>query len=1779
MADNFKYDVFLSHSSLDEAVVRDLAERLRADGLRVWFGAWEIKPGDSIPAKIEEGLEQSRALVLCMSAQAFGSEWTLLEAGTFRFRDPLNKERRFIPLRFDDTPIKPSLAQFLYINWLPENRNQEYPNLLEACRPPMKQAASRDASKQVAEKVIQLDLNTTVYAYAFSLDGKRALTGSMDHTVQLWDVETGRRLRAFHGHTGAVWSLAWSADGRLAFSGSGDKTLRLWDVETGRCLRVFKGHAERVVSVVWSADQNRSLSAGAEDDSVRLWDVETGRCLNVFEAKASGVFGVTWSADGLRFLSGSGDNTVRLWDAQTERCLRVFEGHMSWVWSVAWSGDESRALSGSGDNTVRLWDVEMGHCLRVLEGHTAGVLSLAWSPDQRRALSGSYDSTVRLWDLQTGRCLHVFEGHTGIIRNVIWSPDGCRAFSGDENGVVRTWDLSEFVVHGAVDVAAPDLPITQEHVRYTNAKVLLVGESGSGKTGLSKRLALNQWEPSDSTVGAWATQWKLPVDSAKGVEREIWLWDFGGQADQRLIHQLYMDETALAILVFDGQKENLFENLLQWDRDLTRAAPDPFAKLLVAGRVDAGGLRVSRSQLDDFAKRHGYVQFLETSAKQNISCEDLRQAILSGIRWENIPWRSSPRLFKRLKEEIVRLKDEGRVLLRFNELRETLYLRLSLTGELTDFTDAELKAVVGLLAGPGVVWELKFGSWVLLQPERINAYAQAVIQTMREDEYERGCLPEERVLNGDLTYHSSMERLEADEERFVLLAMNQTLVERGLCLRQHTDTGVLLVFPSYYRRERPELVGHPAVLVSYRFSGFLDDIYATLVVRLSHTKLFYQDQLWRYAADFQTLAGKQLGIKLTRLAEGVGELQVYFDPTVSVGEKIIFSKYVHEHLLQSARDVVRLRYYVCPHCDTPIANRELAMNRLDKWLESRSAAVGETDSSDAQSAKSVTPTLLCAACENRVPLWDELEQLFASPDITQRVRELQEESAAVLDHESKHRALVGDIISTVALAGQFCRELNVSDHGIDMEIEFRSDAGEATGQKVYLEVKSDGALLNRRKSDGAEIFKIKNESHAIYWMEQSFPVLLVIRNAEGEVRWMEVRDRLRRASNNGKKGVRQLVFKGERFDVMSIRSWRERLIRHSQNSMLPIEIANLRINVAARRKATELSLSDLRLTNLPQSLWQITRLESLDLSGNLLTSLPGQIGKLKRLRRLNLARNQLASLPSALRRLARSPLIGDSLDSPSRDDGLKELFLHENPSLGIPREVLGPTQEEIDSSRGGREYQNVVVPAVILDYYFSTRGAQGRQLREVKLIVVGRGGTGKTSLIRRLKGEPLNHREPETHGISTSQLDLLCSDGPVKARVWDFGGQHILHAMHEFFLTARSVYLLVLGERDDMAERDATYWLQLIRSYAGSVPIVVALNKSQGHPREMDRATLEGNYGPILDWISTECDETVAGSAETIRNLNDAITRAVDQMPEVRDLFPAAWWQIKDWLEEMPEPYLDVDMFHEQCVAFGEPDPSRQAKLSARLHDLGIALNYSRDPRLRNTTVLRPDWLANGIYGLLRANDPLHGEKKLAPDAVLTTDIIGSVYAAAEQLGMLKSSDYPVEKWPFLLNLMTLFQLAYPLDDKGSKSLVPSLLPLEAPPDSDEPDDPDRQRLRYEFKVVPAPLLPRFLVRVFSLIEGEQRWRRGAILQYADARARVWSTPDERWLQVTAAGPTDDRDELLTIIRITLSDLFAEYKDLEVVEQWEYRGQWVPRETLDTLHLLSPTETPEEVRQ
>lgn len=1109
---DFTYDVFLSHSVKDKNTVQPLAERLRNDGLRVWYADWEIKPGDDARSKTEKGLEQSRVLALCLSANALGTEWPTLEASTLRFRDPANTNRRFVVLRFDAVKMPESLAGVGVVDWWREATPEVYTRLVETCKTAELNVVQK---KQPVEsdgnlvRTIELPHDTTVWSYCFSNDGAQVLTGAGDGVLRLWDTHTGACLHEYKGHASAINSIVWINNLKKAFTAADDHSIRFFDIEQGDCLAEMQGHNYAVLRLAADRDGKHFVSAGSSGE-LKLWDIKTGVCIQEFKVDTKKSFWtVAFSPDQCFVLSGSEDHTVQVWDIKTGDCISVFAGHTDVVKGALFSQDQKRILSVSSDQTLRIWDADKKTNLRILEGSTSSIARLVWLADERYAVTSEERGKIRLWDIESGHCLKVFSGHSRQIYGLGCSPDSPLVFSGDTKGKICIWDLSEFI-------RSTSKPITDQ-VQYTNAKVLLVGDSAAGKTGLSNRMAQGTYTETDSTVGAWATQWKLPLETENGVEREIWLWDFGGQADQRLIHQLYMDQTHLAALVFDPQKEDLFDTLSTWDRDLSRAATRHFQKLLVAGRIDAGGLRsVSRAQVEKFARERGFARYIETSAKEDLGCTELKQAIVDLIKWDEIAERSTPALFRQLKEEIVKLKDEGQVLMRFNGLRDALTLRMS--GK--KFSDDELRAVITLLAGPGVVWELGFGSWILLQPELINSHAQAVIRSLREDEREIGCIAEEKVLSGDLAFPKAGKRLPVDEERIVLLAMHQILVERGLCLRDEDPDGkspTMLVFPSYARRERPDLVEYPSVIVSYKFYGFLDDIYATLVVRLHHTDAFERDQLWRDAADFKTMKNQRLGAKLTRLADGAGELEVYFDPDIPIGEMMIFSKYVHEHLLRKAKDVVRLRHYVCANCQTPVHNREVAMKRL------------------AENGKDAS--IICVDCEKRVKLWDELEERFADPAVRFRVQELEQQSKIMLDAESKERILVGEVISTVGLAGQLCREFSVSDHGIDMEIEFKNDAGEATGKRLYLQLKSGDSYLRSRAGDGAEVFDLKKERHARYWAEQPVPVMLVIRTSDGRIRWMEVREYLNQDTK-----AKHLVFKGERFDVMSVRHWRDRLL-------------------------------------------------------------------------------------------------------------------------------------------------------------------------------------------------------------------------------------------------------------------------------------------------------------------------------------------------------------------------------------------------------------------------------------------------------------------------------------------------------------------------------------------------------------------------------------------------------------------------------------------------------------
>jgi WD40 repeat protein len=344
-----------------------------------------------------------------------------------------------------------------------------------------------------------------VAAVAVNEDGSRALSGSFDQSVRLWDLNTGQELRRFDGHSDAVLAVALSPDGRRALSGGLDKTVRLWDVQTGQELRRLDGFVGGVTCLAFSPDGKRFATGGGfkkviytdkqgpgqegasmkwdrpdwpGDCSVVVWETDTGKKLATLSGQGVGhrdeVTCLAFTPAGDRLVSGSFDKFVSLWDLKTGKEIRRFHGHKGEVFGVAVSADGKRLLSCSGqlgrekkekkkggkegdkepepappepekqpeqDNTVRLWDLETGKLLRTFTGHHNAVFAVAISPDGQRALSGSFDASVRLWDVESGKELVSNFDHRAAVTCVAFTPDGQQAVSGGWDKKLRVWKL------------------------------------------------------------------------------------------------------------------------------------------------------------------------------------------------------------------------------------------------------------------------------------------------------------------------------------------------------------------------------------------------------------------------------------------------------------------------------------------------------------------------------------------------------------------------------------------------------------------------------------------------------------------------------------------------------------------------------------------------------------------------------------------------------------------------------------------------------------------------------------------------------------------------------------------------------------------------------------------------------------------------------------------------------------------------------------------------------------------------------------------------------------------------------------------------------------------------------------------------------------------------------------------------------------------------------------------------------------------------------------------
>lgn len=1146
----FRYDVFLSHNSKDKPKVRRLAERLKAAGLRIWFDEWNIRSGDIIALKVDEGLELSRVLLLCVSPNALASGWVALERSTAIHRDPSNEDRRFIPLLLAECELPDTLRRYKYLDYR-EETDQSLGEVLAACKPDFSTVSDLrmpPAEKVKAEKIgkqqpkpASESRELAVFEYemsgrtgdkgwirsiAISQDGSLAAVGDDDAKVALWHIQDKRKIKVLTGHTDGVTSVVVSPDGKQVVSGTRDGVIRLWDSQSGNVVRERKLAQPFIVTALGALSSfDKILCVGAcQQDNVLLWDAKKDDVDWSFRLKNNKyVECCAISPDEQWALLGKSDGDIDLIRLEDGVCTTSMKGHSEKVNSIKIAPDGERAISGSRDNTIKVWNLRAGTCIGTLEGHQQLVSAVSLTQDGRYAASSGFtDNSVRLWDLKSGTCIQVIKLKRGMIPwFVTFEPSGDRLVIGMTDGEILVYKIKQ----------ARYEPVLLAPRRYMNAKVVLLGEGTVGKTSLAHRLIEDRYVVHDRTHGMNVWRMELPLSQHAEFEREALLWDLAGQEDYRLIHQLFLDETALALLLVNPQRSDPFAEAGDWLKALKtvaghHASKREAAKLLVFSQVDVGSMKLGDAKIDRFVEQHGFADWLWTSAKTGDNCSDgksggqpskLKRAIADAIPWNELPWTSTPRLLAELKSAVMAMRDERDIrLLRFAELAQRL--EQALPDE--RFGEAEVRTAVTLLANHGLVRPLKFGDLVLLQPELINGYAGSIIRAARSHIDEIGAVREEDIYRDDFDFTGVKRLNHRPDEVLLLHAIVQTLLDHALCSAEDMPGGRHLVFPSQYRREK-DLPRDPEIFVSYTFSGEWQTVWTTLVVRLWLSQEFEHRELWRNATEFVSPKGHVLGMKIdNRQGEGTATIGLYFDREVPDELKVIFIEYVHRHLIRYGCEVSRERRYVCTACATPVRDHDAVRKRV---------AAGKR-------------FIVCQVCDEEVQLLDFIERRLDSDKVARRVYEMDAEASRQLDTQALEQILIGHMMAVTGEANQIFRPVTMFDHGIDGEVEFKDDNGKASGKRVYIQLKSGNSYLRKRKRDGSEVFDVKDERHLEYWVSQPVDVYLVIRQTdemtrEQFIRWMNVTAYLKARRN---KTSKQIVFEGEKLDVNAIWSVRDR---------------------------------------------------------------------------------------------------------------------------------------------------------------------------------------------------------------------------------------------------------------------------------------------------------------------------------------------------------------------------------------------------------------------------------------------------------------------------------------------------------------------------------------------------------------------------------------------------------------------------------------------------------------
>jgi internalin A len=588
----------------------------------------------------------------------------------------------------------------------------------------------------------------------------------------------------------------------------------------------------------------------------------------------------------------------------------------------------------------------------------------------------------------------------------------------------------------------------------------------------------------------------------------------------------------------------------------------------------------------------------------------------------------------------------------------------------------------------------------------------------------------------------------------------------------------------------------------------------------------------------------------------------------------------------------------------------------------------------------------------------------------------------------------------------------------------------------------------------------------------------------------------------------------------------------------------------------ELVLNDNQLGELPASLGQLTNLQGLYLRGNQLSELPASLGQLINLQGLYLRDNQLSQLPpnvGRLTRLQRLYLDENQLREipPELDQltNMQELYLNKNQLRELPPELgqlISLQMLRLENNPGLLTPPPEIVEQgtqATLTFLRELNRDTVRRRYEAKVILVGEGGTGKSSLLRAMQKKPFDPSLETTHGIEIETLTLPHPSLPsthLVLNTWDFGGQDIYRATHQLFLTRRSLYLVVWNARVGAAQSKLDYWLNTISILAPGSPVILVATHIDERAPDLNVPQYQTDYPQIADVLSTSSKTEVG-----IDELKQTIAKHAAMLPLMGQPWPISWIEVERELVASTEHHINAHAYMDLCIAKGVHIRLAQGTLGSYLHDLGKILYFHDDPILRDIVILKPNWVTKAISMVLE-------DETTKNNGILVHAKLARIWAHDE-----RGRRYDPALHPIFLRLMERFDLCYQIDSQLSRkhvthSLIPQLLPYQ-PPSSLPSWTPEQMKagkvhveMTYHLDFVPAGIMSWFIVRTHHYT-CNLHWREGVVLSYQDHFARVELLPRHNQLHIEAWGV--EPRTFLVILKETMDLILSRFKGLQIRQE------------------------------